>query len=125
MTDNKTTKLRAYEAAQPKNCEIKMGIKCLMGFDNFFLIVILFYLGSQSHGLFKCVTSGQETTEAQKGTTAQAGAVDPLVVIGAFDAKDADARADVDQHEGVDGGPDAVNSVQNLNLNFGHANKGK
>ena len=93
-----------------------------MGFDKFFLIVILVYLGSQSHGLFKCVTSGQEATEAQKGTPAQAGAVDPLVVIGAFDAKDADARADVDQHEGVDGGPDAVDSVQNLNLNFGHAN---
>ena len=77
-----------------------------MGFDNFFLIMMLFYLSSQSHGLFKCVTSGQEATKAQKGTPAQAGAVDPLVVIGAFDAKDADPRADVDQHEGVDGGSD-------------------
>ena len=62
----------------------------------------------------KIVTSGQETTEVQKGTPAQAGAVDPLVVIGAFDAKDADARADVDQHEGVDGGPNVVDSVQIL-----------
>ena len=43
---------------------------------------------------------------AQKGTPAQAGALDSLVVIGAFDAKDADPRADVDQHEGVDGGSD-------------------
>ena len=64
-----------------------------------------FYLGGQGHGLFKCVTSGQEAAEAQKGTPSQAGTVDPLVVIGAFDAKDAHARAYVDQHEGVDGGP--------------------
>ena len=91
----------------------------------YFFITFLLYLGSQSHGFFKCVTSGQETTETQKGSPTQAGAVDPLVVIGAFDAKDADARADVDQHEGVDGGPDAVNSVKNLNLYFGHANKGQ
>ena len=95
-----------------------------MGFDKFFLIVILFYLGSQSHGLFKCVTSGQEATEAQKGTPAQAGAVDPLVVIGAFDAKDADARADVDQHEGVYGGSETVDSVQNCYIRSG-GNKGQ
>ena len=60
---------------------------------------------------FKIVTSGQEATEAKKGTPAQAGAVDPLVVIGAFHAKDADALVDVDQHEGVDSRPDAVDSV--------------